>query len=207
MSRGLFFTFEGIDGCGKTTQAGLLFERLASRFGSDSVIWTREPGGWEGGERLRELLLSAGTKHPMSEPFLFTADRCEHVARVIAPALASGRTVLCERYTDSTVAYQSWGRGVPLSMIEEMFRWCAFPAPDLTFLIDVPPGTALERAVLRGRLDFMEKKGIPFLEKVREGFLFLSGREPERIIRFDGCLDIERLADEIGGKAEVFLSR
>ncbi|NLK18441.1 MAG: dTMP kinase [Synergistaceae bacterium] len=207
MSRGLFFTFEGIDGCGKSTQACLLYKRLTSRRGEDSVVWTREPGGWDGGEKIRELLLERGTSHAMSELFLFMADRCEHASRVINPALDAGKTVLCERYTDSTIAYQSWGGGIPLSRIEEMFNWCSFPVPDLTFFIDIGPEAALERVVRRGRPDFLEKKGASFLERVREGFVFLSEREPERIVRLDGGLGIESLAGEIGDKAEVLLHR
>ncbi len=112
-SNGVFLTLEGIDGCGKTTQARILVGNLASRFGDDAVLWTKEPGGWTGGEKIRDLLLKHGMQHPLSELFLFLADRCEHIREVVAPALEAGKIVVCERYTDSTLAYQSWGRKIP----------------------------------------------------------------------------------------------
>lgn len=205
-SNGVFLTLEGIDGCGKTTQARILVGNLASRFGDDAVLWTKEPGGWTGGEKIRDLLLKHGMQHPLSELFLFLADRCEHIREVVAPALEAGKIVVCERYTDSTLAYQSWGRKIPLEKIEELFRWCAFPVPDQTFWIDLPPGKAYHRVSRRGGPDRMEEKGTPFLENVRRGFLFLSEREPERITRLDGDNDADAIAGEIARRAEVLLS-
>jgi|LSQX01.1.fsa_nt_gb dTMP kinase len=202
----MFLTLEGIDGCGKTTQARILVENLVSRYGAEAVLWTKEPGGWTGGERIRELLLDQGMQHSLSELFLFLADRCEHVKRVIYPALESGKIVVCERFTDSTLAYQSWGRGICLEKIEELFQWCDFPVPDLTFWIDLPPQKAYHRVSRRGNLDRLEEEGKAFLEKVREGFLFLSEREPERIGRLDGDNDQVNIAGEIAERLEVFLS-
>ena len=106
----MFITLEGIDGCGKSTQARLLCEALSAR---GTVVQTREPGGWEGGAELRSMVLGGSLKHPWSELFLFLLDRAEHAARVITPALEAGRHVVCERYHDSTLAYQVWGRGMP----------------------------------------------------------------------------------------------
>jgi dTMP kinase len=205
-NKGVFLTLEGIDGCGKSTQARILAGNLALRFGREAVLWTKEPGGWPGGEKIRELLLEHGMQHPLSELFLFLADRCEHIRREVEPALSSGRIVVCERYTDSTLAYQSWGRGISPEKIEELFRWCRFPVPDLTFWIDLPPGKAYHRVSRRGGPDRMEEEGTSFLEKVREGFLFLSRREPERIVSLDGTNDIEAIAREIQRRVEVFLS-
>ncbi|MBL3538607.1 dTMP kinase [Aminivibrio sp.] len=207
MAKGIFLTLEGIDGCGKTTQARILAGNLASRLGNEAVLWTKEPGGWAGGEMIRALLLQQGMQHPLSELFLFLADRCEHIKEVIAPALDAGKIVVCERFTDSTLAYQSWGRKISLEKIEDLFRWCAFPVPDLTFWIDLPPGKACHRVSRRGGLDRMEEKGKIFLENVRNGFLFLSEREPERIIRLDGDKDIEAIAQEIARRVEVVFPR
>ncbi|MPL92475.1 Thymidylate kinase [bioreactor metagenome] len=205
-NNGVFLTLEGIDGCGKTTQARILVGNLVSRFGKEAVFWTKEPGGWPGGEKIRELLLEHGMQHPLSELFLFLADRCEHIRREVAPALSSGRIVVCERYIDSTLAYQSWGRGISSEKIEDLFRWCCFPVPDLTFWIDLPPGKAYHRVSRRGSPDRMEEKGQSFLENVREGFLFLSRRDPERIVSLDGNNDIKTIAREIERRVEVFLS-
>lgn len=202
-SKELFITLEGIDGCGKTTQARLLYEGLASRFGEDNVIWTKEPGGWPGGEKLREFLLGGSAKHPLSELFIFVADRCEHVERVIKPSLRTGKIIICERYSDSTLAYQSWGRGIPLEKIEELLCWCAFPVPDMTLLLDLPPEKAYDRLSRRGNIDRLEEEGILFLKKVREGFDFLARREAGRIMVLDGERPVEIIAKEIAQKVEV----
>lgn len=200
----MFITLEGIDGCGKTIQARMLYEGLVSRFGEDSVLWTKEPGGWPGGEKLREFLLEGAPRHPLTESFIFIADRCEHVEKVIKPALEAGRIIICERYSDSTLAYQSWGRGIPLEKLEELLRWCAFPVPDRTLLLDLSPEKAYDRLSRRGGLDRLEEEGIHFLEKVREGYQFLARRDAGRIVVLDGDRPAETVAEEIALKAEVF---
>lgn len=190
----MFITIEGIDGCGKSTQARLLAERLSEEH-SLPVVRTKEPGGWQGGFALRSLLLEGQLAHPLSELFLFLADRGEHVRQCISPSLISGKTVLCERYSDSTLAYQSWGRGLPLDRMEELLRWADFPLPDVTFYIDIPVETALRRIKGRGPLDRFEKEGGAFLQRVRSGFRALSAREPGRIVSLDGEMDIRQLSD------------
>lgn len=178
----MFITFEGIDGSGKSTQAKKFAEWLLDHKGITPML-TREPGGWEGGDVLRGMVLNGELRHKWSEAFLFMLDRCEHVARVIAPALAEGQTVLCERYQDSTLAYQVWGRGMPLNLFEKLALAADLPVPDLTVFFDIPVETALARAAKRGRLDAFEKEGRAFMDKVRAGYVALSDREPERWMR------------------------
>ena len=123
----MFITFEGIDGSGKSTQArsiaGWLYKEAAH-----GTLLTHEPGGWDGGQVLRNMVLTEGLRHRWSEPYLFMLDRAEHVARVIQPALDSGKIVLCERYHDSTLAYQSWGRGIPADVLNSFFMASSFGA-------------------------------------------------------------------------------
>mgnify|MGYP003587668228 CR=1 FL=1 len=209
----MFITLEGIDGCGKSTQAALLVEGLRRRFcpapppEGMSVLWTKEPGGWTGGDSIRSLILEGNLLHPLSELFLFLADRCEHVRQVVGPALEQGRIVVCERYTDSTLAYQSWGRGIPPEKVERLFQWCAFPVPDVTFWIDVPPEKALRRLRKRGHPDRLEAEGAEFLERVRSGFSSLALGSGGRILTIDGDRDADVISLEIAGAVERFLSR
>ena len=175
----MFITFEGIDGSGKSTQAASLCRWLREDRKRDAIL-TREPGGWPGGSVLREMVISGSLKHDWSEAYLFMLDRAEHIASVIGPAIASGRDVVCERYHDSTLAYQVWGRGLPLEVFDKLAKLSAFPVPDLTVLFDIDPCVALERARSRGRLDSFEKEGTSFMTKIREGYLSLSKRDPNR---------------------------
>lgn len=175
----MFITFEGIDGSGKSTQAGLFQKWLIDERGRDAIL-TREPGGWPGGAVLREIVVSGSLKHRWSEAYLFMLDRAEHIATVIQPALNAGKDVVCERYHDSTLAYQIWGRGLPLNVFDELARLSAFPVPDLTVLFDISSEKALGRVRSRGNPDFFETGGISFMEKIREGYMALSKRDPER---------------------------
>ena len=179
-TEGLFLTLEGIDGCGKSTQARRLAAWLEERLPPGGLLWTREPGGWPGGEELRRLLLQGRWDHPWSEVFLFLADRCEHAARALLPHLRSGGWVLCERYHDSTLAYQCHGRGLPEALLDQAWGICGLPRPRRTLLLDLPVPEALRRLRLRGELDRLEAEGEAFLERVRRGYRTLADREPDR---------------------------
>jgi len=175
--------------------------------GKRHVFRTREPGGWDGGSWIREHILKGDFSHPMSELFLFLVDRCEHVRRKILPVLEGGGIVICERYTDSTLAYQSWGRGIPPGKVETLFEWCSFPSPNRTFWLDIPVKTAIERVCLRGARDRFEEEGSAFLERVRTGFSSLAARDPHRICTVEASEEPEALASKIFSLVEVSLSR
>lgn len=183
MRRGLLITFEGIDGSGKTTQAALLDRELSLR--GLSLVRTREPGGTRLGEELRKMLLaSSAIPSEAAELFLYMADRAQHVAEVIRPAVDSGLIVISDRYVDSTVAFQAYGRGLPLGLIEEMNRLATGGLlPDLTILLDLDVELARER--LRSRdaahATRFEREPPEFHLRVRAGYLELARRNPERI--------------------------
>ena len=201
----MFITLEGIDGSGKSTQAELLTEKIRSARGEEGVIWTKEPGGWPGGDSLRKVLLEGSLHHPLTEVFLFLADRCEHVEQVILPALAAGKIVVCERYSDSTVAYQWGGRGIERGKIEGLLSWASFPSPDITFWIDLPAEKAYDRMVSRGSpRDRLESEGLSFLSRVRQGFCILAEENPDRIVPVDGDGRADLIASEIYRKVEEY---
>lgn len=177
----MFITFEGIDGCGKSTQAKLLAELLMER----RPVLTREPGGWEGSAPLRELALSGGLADEWSELLLFLLDRSEHCARTIRPALAEGRPVICERFQDSTLAYQCWGRGLPLEKARQISACLAFPKPDATVFFKTDVRTAFKRVLRRGKPDAFEKQGPDFLKKIDEGYSSLAAAEPNRWVTIE----------------------
>jgi dTMP kinase len=152
---------------------------------------------------LREILLGGDFRHSWTEVFLFLADRCEHVKRQIRPALAEGTSVLCERYQDSTLAYQVYGRGLPEEPLASIFRAADLPLPDLTILLDLPSAVAWERVRSRGEPDRIEREGIDFRERVRRGYLSLAGRFPERF----RVLDATVRPEELLARAEALLSR
>ena len=197
----MFITFEGIEGSGKSTALLLLAQELERR-GFD-VLRTREPGGCGLGRAIRPILLDARTRslNMRAELYLFLADRAQHVAEVIRPALEAGQIVLCDRYTDSTLAYQGYGRGLDpekLRRINEMATGGL--APDLTLLMDLPVGLGLERAGLRnqrqgtvlsgGRFD---AESMDFHERVRQGYLALAEEEPQRI----ACINAEQRPEDV----------
>jgi dTMP kinase len=207
----LFITFEGIEGCGKTTQIG----HLTSYFKKNQrpFLLTREPGGTQVGEKIRQILLSSDTIgiEPMAELFLYVAARVQHYRQVIAPARREGKVVLCDRFADATTVYQGFGRGLDLAWIEEVHaRALENIKPDLTFLLDLPVEVGLKRAWKRlekdqTREDRFEKEALEFHRRIREGYLTLARKEPHRILVLDGLKDEQTLHREIISRLPVAL--
>ena len=196
---GFFITFEGIEGCGKTTQLRLLKERLQAA--GEKVTSTREPGGCPIADQMRAILLDAGNSAitPLSELLLYAAARAQHVQEVIVPALARGEIVLCDRFTDATVAYQGHGRGLDLKTIAELNRLATGAVePKLTLLIDCPVEIGLARALARieagsgAREERFELESVRFHERVRAGYLGLADAFPERFVVIDGSGDVAK---------------
>jgi len=184
----MFITFEGIDGSGKTTQ----LRRVASRF--DDPVVTKEPGGTPTADRIRAILLDPASKlDPLAEVLLFAASRHQHVVEVIKPALNAGRVVLCDRYTDATLAYQGFGRLLDLDRLRALNDWATGSLrPDKTLLFDVDEEVGLRRARGRGGEELrFEAEDIRFYRRVREGYLALAAAEPKRfaIIDANGSVD------------------
>ena len=195
MAKGLFITFEGGDGCGKTTQINLLDEYLRNK--GYKTLLTREPGSKGLGVKLREILLNYdGEVSPVCESFLFLADRAQHVDCIIKPALEEGIIVLCDRHTDSTVAYQGYGRGLDLEQIHRLNKIATSGLkPDLTIVLDVDVETSQKR--VGSEKDRMESAGIEFFERVRQGFLEIANQEPERVKVVDSTQSIEDIHKQI----------
>lgn len=185
--QGIFITFEGIDGSGKSTQVRLLSGFLGMM--KQEVVVTCEPGG--GLDAIRGLL--SPELSPEAEFLLFAADRAEHVRRVIRPALERGAWVVSDRYLDSSLAYQGFGRGLPLSWLEEVIHGATGGLkPHLTFLLDLPPEEALRRIGGRHR-DHLESGGIGFFNRVRNGYLALAESEPARFVVIDATMDVSQV--------------
>ena len=195
MARGLFITFEGGDGCGKTTQIKLLDEYLRNK--GYKTLLTREPGSKGLGIKLREILLNYdGEVSPTCESFLFLADRAQHVDCIVKPALDDGVIVLCDRHTDSTVAYQGYGRGLDLEEIHHLNKLATSGLkPDLTIVLDVDVETSQAR--VGGEKDRMESAGLEFFERVRKGFLEIAKSEPDRVKVIDSKQTIDDIHKQI----------
>lgn len=189
MRRGRFVTVEGPDGAGKSTQLALLADWLRAQ--GEDVVTTREPGGTPAGEAIRNILLSPDTTlGDRTELLLYLAARAEHVRMVVQPALERGAIVLCDRFCDSTLVYQSMVRGLPLETILAINDFATGGlAPHLTFLFDADPVLLAERLGQRGGPDRMEQEGLTFQQAVRRGFLTLAARFPERIVILDASQD------------------
>ena len=198
---GLFVTFEGIDGCGKTTQVTALRDSLEAK--GARVIVIREPGATFIGEKIRSILLDNANSGMSSETevLLYEAARAQIVSEVIRPALLAGKVVICDRFYDSSVAYQGYARGLPLESIDSLNQFATGGLePDLTFLLDLPAEAALERMNVRvGSHDRLEIEGLGFMEKVRAGYLELAGKHA-RIIKLDAMSPATVLAEYIDRK-------
>ena len=191
MKDGLFITFEGADGCGKTTQITLLNEYF-NKAGKKTLL-TREPGAGILGAKIREILLNYdGEVSPNCESFLFLADRAQHVEGMIKPALEEGTIVLCDRYTDSTLAYQGYGRELDMERIKYLNNLATSGLkPDLTIVFDVDIETSLSR--VGKSKDRMESAGVDFFNRVRRGYLEIAKQEPERVKIIDSSDTIENV--------------
>ena len=189
--RGYFITFEGADGCGKTTQIQLIKEYLDKK--NIEKILTREPGGSDLGVHLRKILLHY--ENPVSniaETFLYLADRAQHIEYKIKPALESGKIVLCDRHTDSTIAYQGYGREQNIDEIKHLNSIAtAGVIPDLTIVFDIDTEIAQKR--LQGEKDRLEAEGIEFHKKLRHGYLEIAKNDPKRVKVIDANKSIERV--------------
>lgn len=217
----LFVTFEGPEGSGKTTQIGLLAEALAEA-GRD-VVRTREPGGVEVAEHLRDLVLNQAL-YPETEALLFLAARAEHARTVIQPALGAGQVVLCDRFNDSTLAYQGYGLGLDIEMLRTMCRFASCGmTPHLTLLLDLPPEAGLRRRFSASQLDLqmdvpeptapakvinkMEHRDLEFHRRVRQGFLREAERDPGRIYMVDATRPIKQVHQAIWREVRKRLRR
>ncbi|MBP5790789.1 MAG: dTMP kinase [Kiritimatiellae bacterium] len=204
--KGRFITFEGGEGCGKSTQTRLLADFLSAS--GREVLLVREPGGTGLGESIRSILKAKGGDEPCdrAELFLFLAARAQLVEKVLKPALEEGKWIVCDRFFDSTVAYQGYGRGMDIAQILAANSFaCAGLRPDVTFLLDLDLDAARNR--MRGReaatnteADRIELAGDGFHSRLRQGFLDLASKEPERIKVIDASRSVDEIADEIRAK-------
>lgn len=199
-TRGVLIAFEGGDGAGKSTQIARLTRWLTAR-GRDFVV-TREPGGTDLGQRVRDVLLHGGAVSPRAEALLFAADRAHHVDTVIRPALEAGQDVVTDRFMDSSIAYQGAGRDLDAGEIRTLSLWAtAGLLPDLTVLLDVPVDVA--RARRHGLDDRMESEPQAFHERVRAHFLALAAADPERYLVVDGAATSDEIASVVAARLEA----
>lgn len=199
--KGLFITFEGPEGAGKSTQARLLAEWLRGQ--GREVVLTREPGGTQLGQEIRHLLLHQGQMCAEAEYLLYSADRAEHMQTLIRPALQQGQVVLCDRWLDSSLAYQGYGRGLDLGWLRAVAQGATQGiGPHKTFLFDLPPEVGLKRFEGRDRL---EREPLEFHRRVRQGYLELAQAEPERFVILDATQPLEALQAQLRGYLESLL--
>ncbi len=205
--QGAFITIEGIDGSGKSTQARLLHERLIAA-GHDTIL-TREPGGSEGAEEIRRLLVEGNPDRwsPETEILLFTAARRDHLERTIDPALARGTIVVCDRFADSTRVYQGTARADLRAMVDSLHALMIRREPDLTLVIDMDPSAALDRGLARNSgEDRFEELGADFQSRLRQGFRALCTEFPDRCRLIDGGGKAEDVANRVWSTVEAFLA-
>lgn len=199
-----FITFEGIEGCGKTTQMKLITDCLLEN--GYQAVMTREPGGCPIADKIRDILLDAANSKmvPLAELFLYAAARAQHVSEVITPALDAGKVVLCDRFTDATVAYQGYGRQLDLALIDHLNHLAAGQVhPHLTILLDCPVEVGISRAMSRigaakgAKEERFERESLLFHSRVRDGYLKLAAAEPDRFIVIDGNRSVRDVATAI----------
>ena len=207
VTQGRFITFEGGEGTGKSTQVARLVEDLRAR--DLEVVQTREPGGSAGAEDIRAIALNgdAGRWSPMTETLLMFAARSDHLERTIRPALEAGRWVVCDRFADSSRAYQGVGGGTPAEFIETLDAAIVGQTqPDLTLIFDLPVSIGLERAFGRGLFETrFESKGLAFHERLRRGFLDIAERYPQRCVVIDADGDVDAVAARVRAAVEARL--
>lgn len=206
MTRGRFLTLEGGEGAGKSTQAALLATRIEAL--GRTVVRTREPGGSPGAESLRDLLVQGGAERwsPVAEALLMYAARSDHLDRVIRPALDEGAWVVCDRFADSSRAYQGAGGGAPMEFIESIDRAVVgTDQPDLTLIFDLPAEVGLARATARGGHARFESKGLGFHQRLREGFLAIAAANPDRCVVIDAMADVDDVAERAWKAVETRL--
>ena len=212
---GLFITFEGIEGCGKTTQVRLAAGYLQQK-GTPLVV-TQEPGGTPLSNKIRQILLNRGG-YPIganAEVLLFAAARAQHVEDIILPALRENKVVLCDRYSDATIAYQGYGRGIDTDAVRRVIDFASRSLiPDLTFLFDVPVELGLKRALRRiskkrgpAPEDRFEQEAVEFHQRIRKGYLELAGQEPGRFRVLDGSREIEEIHRDVCALIDAALKR
>ena len=198
---GKFITLEGIEGVGKTSNLNFIREQLQAA-GHDCIV-TREPGGTNLGESLRELLLSHSDENmsPDAELLMMFAARAEHLAKVIRPALEAGKTVLCDRFTEATYAYQGGGRQLDVKKISDLETWVQGDLrPDLTVVLDAPVEVGRARAGQRSAPDRIEKERDDFFQRVREAYIDLSEQNPHRICLIDASVELDAVQQQIHEK-------
>ncbi|MBI3894576.1 MAG: dTMP kinase [Acidobacteria bacterium] len=208
---GKLITFEGLDGCGKSTQLAREAKRLSQR--GIPVTATHEPGGTKVGQHIREIVLHAasGAMTSFTELALMFAARAQHVEEVIVPALQSSRTVLCDRFTDSSVAYQGYGRGISLEVIQALEKsLCRGIRPDLTIFLDIDPEIGAQRTDARNRAasekeSRFEQEGLEFFERVRQGYRRIAEQEQKRVRIVDGRGSVAEVHAHISSLVDQFL--
>ncbi|MFN3430953.1 MAG: dTMP kinase [Candidatus Sericytochromatia bacterium] len=189
---GLFITLEGPEGAGKSTQLQLLGQWIESL--GRAVLATRNPGGTAIGQQIRQVLLDPANKAmvPMAELMLYAADRAQHVQEVVRPALAAGSVVICDRFGDSTLAYQGYGRGLDMTLLRALNEMATDGLrPDVTLLLDLPSEEGLARVARSRAIDRLEDEAIAFHHRLRDGYLALAAAEPDRFVKVDATQPAE----------------